>query len=295
MPFKPTTFKKLLSHPISLSLLFILFLVISSLISTGLSNLLLNILGISQQNTANPVLDLILQGIAYASNALPLLLWVRYVEKRSIFSLGLSIKTSKWKTLIQGWLISLVLCCLIVAVFLVTGAVRLKAVHLSVFSLPLLLFAFVVRHLQAGSEELLTRGWYFPSLSKSLGKWAGLLISSLVFGLLHVASGYVDGVFILNVILFAIFLCLYTWEKGNIWGAIAIHGFNNFLFSAIFAFDTPAYKAPSYAIFILENHSKHLLDNGFFGSSIACVLYETMVLILIGKRLFRNKKEGNKN
>ena len=74
-------------------------------------------------------------------------------------------------------------------------------------------------------EELFFRGLVFAGLRNSMSLWPAALISSLLWGLLHLSGGNLGVVAILVV--FGLFLAWLYERTGTIWAGIIAHGLNN--------------------------------------------------------------------
>lgn len=71
-------------------------------------------------------------------------------------------------------------------------------------------------------EEMLFRGVFYPILRDRLGVWPGVLISSLIFGIIHgdIAVG-------LTAFLLGIILALIYEYSRSLWTSILVHAINN--------------------------------------------------------------------
>jgi uncharacterized protein len=72
------------------------------------------------------------------------------------------------------------------------------------------------------AEELLFRGVIFKWLRDNWGLWPGILVSSLVFGIVHVEISVVVAAFVLGIIL----ALVYEYSR-SLWSAVLIHIINN--------------------------------------------------------------------
>lgn len=77
----------------------------------------------------------------------------------------------------------------------------------------------------AFGEELFFRGIVFAGLRGSMSLWPAALISSVLWGLLHLSGGNLGVVAILVV--FGLFLAWLYERTGTIWAGIVAHGLNN--------------------------------------------------------------------
>ena len=104
------------------------------------------------------------------------------------------------------------------------------------------MFAF---GLQAGTEELIFRGWMMERLSARYGLLAGVVGNSLLFMLMHMEAGGSETGSILSTIVFnlmtfllSVFLSLLVIRQRSIWGAAAWHAAWNWIFITWFGLPT---------------------------------------------------------
>lgn len=158
------------------------------------------------------------------------LAWVRFVERRSFASIGLT-PGRPVLTLAQGHLVGDLMMASIVAGIWIAGSLTAGgyapafASPASLASIALLLVGFVV---QSGTEELLFRGWMLSAITVKFGTLGGVVVSSLVFTLLHF-DPHGPVLFFINVFLFAVFACAWALRTGNIWGVMGWHAGWNWL------------------------------------------------------------------
>ncbi len=74
------------------------------------------------------------------------------------------------------------------------------------------------------TEEVLFRGMILPGLAQNYGKTTGIIVTALLFGIIHLNPWQFVPAFIMGVFLGWIYL-----ETKNIWLCIGLHGFNNAL------------------------------------------------------------------
>lgn len=72
------------------------------------------------------------------------------------------------------------------------------------------------------SEEILFRGYLLGKLRKYIPVWASILITSLLFGIVHFAWNVGVDVFALSII-----LCLLRIQTGRLWPSIILHMIKN--------------------------------------------------------------------
>jgi membrane protease YdiL (CAAX protease family) len=72
------------------------------------------------------------------------------------------------------------------------------------------------------AEELYFRGVFYQWLRQRWGVWPGILVSSLVFGIVHGELSVAGAAFVLGLILAWIYE-----QSGSLWIAILVHAINN--------------------------------------------------------------------
>ena len=77
-------------------------------------------------------------------------------------------------------------------------------------------------------EETFFRGYLFAGLLRGMNGWAAVLVSALLFTLVHGDIGSAVPLFI-----FGIVLAVVRWRTGSIWPGIALHAANNALAAAV--------------------------------------------------------------
>ncbi|RLY92329.1 CPBP family intramembrane metalloprotease [Kocuria tytonicola] len=150
--------------------------------------------------------------------ALALLAWVKFKEKRSIRSVGLT--AGAFRGLLVGSLVGFGMTAIVVAVNLIAGTATLGS--FSWGALGGVLIVLVGFAIQSSTEEIVFRGY----LSQALARWgapAAFLLQAVVFSALHSSNGGATFVTVLNLFLFATFLAAWTYVTGNLWAACAWH------------------------------------------------------------------------
>ncbi|MDW8681978.1 type II CAAX endopeptidase family protein [Streptococcus suis] len=238
----------------------------------------------------NAFVTLSLELLAFAFISLTIILWARFLEKSSWSGLGM-IKKGAFKDFILGWGIGaamLITCVLLMWGF---GAIRISSVQFS----PQLFGEFLVLVLawsvQGTTEELLTRGWMFSSLSAKYNIPVGILVSSLFFTFLHLGNDGISLIPLLDLTLFAILACLVMLKTGNLWVISGIHAAWNCFQGNVFAFPVSGTQAGQ-AFIAVETFGPDWLSGGAFGvegSVISLIVQGFMIAWLIYDLYFKNK------
>ncbi|HFI0131496.1 TPA: lysostaphin resistance A-like protein [Streptococcus suis] len=237
----------------------------------------------------NAFVTLSLELLAFAFISLAIILWARFVEKSPWLGLGMT-KKGAFKDFILGWGIGaamLITCVLLMWGF---GAIRISSVQFS----PQLFGEFLVLVLawsvQGTTEELLTRGWMFSSLSAKHNIPVGTLVSSLFFTFLHLGNDGISLIPLLDLTLFAILACLVMLKTGNLWVISGIHAAWNCFQGNVFAFPVSGTQAGQ-AFIAVETSGPDWLSGGAFGvegSVISLIVQGLMIAWLTYDLYFKN-------
>ena len=223
--------------------------------------------------------------------ALLVFLWVKFIEKRPFSSLGF-FKEGWLKELGRGFLIGAVQFSLVVVLLLVTGTGSLKLGQLNLQSLIFVVAIIPFWILQGGTEELVTRGWLFPAVSAKSNIFIGILISSALFGALHLFNPGVSILSIVNIILDGIFACFLMLKYDNMWVLAGMHGAWNFVQGNIYGIQISGQGASTSILNYSSQSSVDLLSGGAFGAEGS--IFATIVLIGCIAYLYWSLKKENR-
>ncbi|HFI0254503.1 TPA: lysostaphin resistance A-like protein [Streptococcus suis] len=238
----------------------------------------------------NAFVTLSLELLAFAFISLAIILWARFVEKSPWLGLGMT-KKGALKDFILGWGIGaamLITCVLLMWGF---GAIRISSVQFS----PQLFGEFLVLVLawsvQGTTEELLTRGWMFSSLSAKHNIPVGILVSSLFFTFLHLGNDGLSLIPLLDLTLFAILACLVILKTGNLWVISGIHAAWNCFQGNVFAFPVSGTQAGQ-AFIAVETSGPDWLSGGAFGveGSVISLIVQGLVIAWLIYDLYFKKE-----
>jgi membrane protease YdiL (CAAX protease family) len=160
--------------------------------------------------------------------------WLRFIEKRPLASIGL--RPGGAAAFLRGHLVG---CATILAVVLAIwlasayqAASYVPALRspLALLEIAVLLLCFAV---QASAEEIVFRGWMLSAIARKFNVPLGVVLSSLVFCLLHYSPGQPWFV-TLNLALFALFACAWAQRSNHIWGVMGWHAGWNWLLATGF-------------------------------------------------------------
>lgn len=156
--------------------------------------------------------------------------WVRWVEKRSLASVGLR-GEQRLKKFLIGLAVGIVMMGAIVTAIALSGGYRVVDLAPAFASpaalgwIALLLACFTA---QASVEEFVFRGWLFSTIMRRWNTTAAFILSSAAFTFLHF-SPRTSLLMLAMTFVYSIFACLWVRRSNSIWGVMGWHtGWNWF-------------------------------------------------------------------
>lgn len=147
-------------------------------------------------------------------------------------------------------------------------------VDLSNILLGVVLFVLV-----AIAEELLLRGYVLNNLMKSMHRLIALVISSVMFTLVHIFNPDFSWIGFLNILLAGILLGLpYIYTK-SLWLPIALHFSWNFFQGIIFGFNVSGHQ--TYSLFTQSRTADTIWNGGKFGfeGSVLSLIFQGIAIL----------------
>jgi len=252
---------KRISHIAIAILMVIGFIILGSLFSDFLLfNLILG----------NPVLKPVYKSfyqlvIGFLSMILFLWLWVRFFEGRKFFTIGFT-KQNFLKKYLNGFLIGLGMLTLVVGIMIMAGLVKFNVANISfnANTLWIVILMLIGYMIQGGSEEIIFRGWQLQVIGARYKPWLGIVISSIMFALLHGLNKGITIVAIVNILLFGLLLAFFVLRKNSIWAACGWHSAWNWGMSSIFGLEVSGSEKIG-SILNLSSSGPDYLAGGIFG------------------------------
>jgi len=209
-------------------------------------------------------------------------LFQKFISREDFVSIGLNFvgfKIDFYKGLLAG-------AVLICSGFILLTVLHLTLIDLTYFSFYDQIFYFFLFTIVSLNEEIAIRGYILHNLSSSFNKYVALIISSLVFMIMHLGNPNIGILPLVNLFLAGIFLGIYTIHKNNLWFPIGAHLTWNYLQGPIFGFEVSGNKINS--LFEQKPNGHELLTGGNFGfeGSIILTLF-LMISIFYMDRYFQ--------
>ncbi|NQN53875.1 CPBP family intramembrane metalloprotease [Streptococcus suis] len=238
----------------------------------------------------NSFMTLSLELFAFAFISLAIILWARFVEKSPWLGLGIR-KKGALKDFLLGWGIGAAMLTTCVLLMWGFGAIQVTSFQFSANLVGEFLILVLAWSVQGTTEELLTRGWMFSSLSAKHNIPVGILVSSLFFTFLHLGNNAISIIPLLDLTLFAILACLVLLKTGNLWVISGIHAAWNCFQGNVFAFPVSGTQAGQ-AFISVTTSGPEWLSGGAFGvegSIISLIVQGLMIAWLVYDLYFQTQ------
>lgn len=193
--------------------------------------------------------------------------------------MGFSLR-GRGKDIFLGMVAALIIYSLGFGLLLALGEVAVVSMH---FSAKDLLLSWVLMLLVSLTEEVAFRGYVLGSmLNEGINRYAALIISSVLFSLLHLFNPNFSFVAFLNIFLAGMMLgSTYIYTR-NLWFPISLHLFWNWLQGPVLGMEVSGTQAGN-TLLQLRLSEHNLINGGAFGfeGSLLCTALEVIAIIVI--------------
>ncbi|WP_064966671.1 CPBP family intramembrane glutamic endopeptidase [Tenacibaculum ovolyticum] len=202
--------------------------------------------------------------------------FMKYVDKEHFTLLGFQSK-NRGKDILIGVFIGFVV--VLISYFLL---IKLNQItHLRyVFNFQEVCFSILVYITVSFSEEVLFRGYILKNLLISIYSPLALVLSALLFSLMHSFNSNIDWFSFLSLFLGGILLGVSYVYTRNLWFPIALH-FSWNLFQTLFGFNVSGHDFYSFIEF--EVKKNNIFNGGNFGfeGSIFSIIFQLILIACI--------------
>ena len=204
----------------------------------------------------------------------------RFIDKQPIESLGLKLNLQALFDVLAGIGISALQMGLIYALMAGLGWLTFEGFAWEFDPIATVISStlsfFVVFLLVGWNEELLSRGYHLQNIASGLNLTWGVIISSAVFSLFHLANPGATWVSTAGLFLAGIFLaCGYVRTK-QLWLSIGLHIGWNFFEGVVFGF--PVSGLDIYALIRIHVTGPVLWTGGAFGPEAGLIVLPSLIL-----------------
>lgn len=215
--------------------------------------------------------------------------WLGFVEKRPYWTLGYELKGALAQYS-RGFFLGALMFAGSIGILALFGSVSFEQGDPSQQGLAalggvlLVLLGWIV---QGGAEEALMRGWVLPVIGARYKPWIGLLISSIIFTILHGLNPNLSVIALVNLMLFGVFAGLYAMREGSMWGISALHSVWNWVQGNFFGFQVSGTNASGGTLLNLMETGADWLTGGEFGPegglAVTTVLVVGILIVMFWK------------
>jgi hypothetical protein len=204
----------------------------------------------------------------------------RFLDKQPIESLGLKLNRQAIFDVLAGIGITLLQMGAIFFAMLGLGWATFTGFAwefdplVSVVNNSLLFFLIFV--LVGWNEELLSRGYHLQTLASGLNLFWGVILSSAVFGLLHIFNPNATWVSVAGIFLAGIFFAYAYLRTRQLWLPIGLHIGWNFFEGVVFGF--PVSGLDIYALARIEVIGPELWTGGAFGPEAGLIVLPSLII-----------------
>ena len=234
--------------------------------------------------------------VAFTVTGLLTFAWVLLIERRPLSSIGLT--ASGVAPFFRGFAIGIVTIGAIVAAIWATGGYQADGFGLAFANteaLTAIAILFACFMVQASVEEIIFRGWLMSVLARRFNVPAAVIVTSVVFMLLHYGPG-TKAIAMASTFLFSLFACLWALKANNIWGVMGWHAGWNWLLATGFEVPVTGIDAHVPALVVkLIPRAGDLLTGGAQGpeASVICLAFFAGASALLLWRLRRRPDQQN--
>lgn len=260
----------------------VLMLLIGGCLSILLSSILFVVNpSLLASETKLPPAYLLLSGIAEASAVtLSIFFARRFLDKRSIESLGLKLNPRTLFDILAGILITLLQMGLIYSFMYWMGWITFQGFAWQFDPISLVLkntvLFFVIFIFVAWTEELLCRGYQLQTIASGLNLFWGVILSSAIFGILHIFNPGANWASTVGIFLAGLFFAYAYVRTRQLWLPMGMHLGWNFFEGVGFGF--PVSGLDIYPLTRIQVHGPELWTGGPFGPEAGLIVIPALIV-----------------
>ena len=174
----------------------------------------------------------------------------------------------------EGLLFGIVLGTIeILLILLILSLTTKIIINFNGFKISILLY-LIIFFIIAVSEEAISRGFIFANLYNHSNRYLAIIISSLIFSIMHAFNSSFNWIAMLNIVLIGIFFCQLYIKRMNLSIPIGFHFSWNLLQGPIFGFSVSGFTTQG--ILRIESFSRSKFP--FEGFGLEGSLISTLVI-----------------
>jgi membrane protease YdiL (CAAX protease family) len=204
----------------------------------------------------------------------------RWLDKRSFESLGLKLDRHTLLDILAGIGITFIQMGFIYVLMLGLGWLTFEGFAWEFDPINVVIgsvLSFLVVFIFVGwNEELLSRGYHLQTIASGINLFWGVILSSAVFGLLHLGNPNATWVSAAGIFFAGVFLAYGYIRTKQLWLPIGLHIGWNFFEGVVFGF--PVSGLDIYALTRITVHGPELWTGGAFGPEAGLIVLPAILL-----------------
>jgi membrane protease YdiL (CAAX protease family) len=204
----------------------------------------------------------------------------RWLDRRSIVSLGLHFGRHVLREILIGILMTFVIFGFTYTILSIAGWVHFEGFAWQSMSsshiAKEILWSFLLFTLVGWNEELLSRGYHLQTLASGLNLTWGAILSSAIFGLLHLGNPNATWASAAGIFFAGLFLAYAYIRTKQLWLSIGLHIGWNFFEGPIFGF--PVSGLDTFRLMKITVSGPELWTGGAFGPEAGLVILPALAL-----------------
>jgi membrane protease YdiL (CAAX protease family) len=209
----------------------------------------------------------------------------RFLENVPWRALGLSLHQGWFRDLALGYVIGFAALALAVGIATAAGGLRFTfaASGAIVPALRSLVGATVLISIAALAEEALFRGYPLQTFTRARLNWFGLLLTSLIFGAVHLSNPNVVGLTFTNTVLAGVWLAVAYLRTRSLWFPLGLHWSWNWALGWFFSLPVSGLNLVSHPLLQGTDLGPAWLTGGSYGieGGVACTIALVAVTLFI--------------
>src|SRR6266498_4082 len=216
----------------------------------------------------------------------------RWLDKRSLESLGLKFSAQSIIDIFAGIGISFLQMGFIYAVTLLIGWLTFKGFAwnfdpINVVIAGVLNF-FIIFVIVGFKEEILSRGYHLQTIASGINLFWGVIISSAIFGLLHLANPNATWISAAGIFFAGLYLAYGYIRTKQLWLSIGLHIGWNFFEGVVFGF--PVSGLNIYPLIRIDVQGPEIWTGGAFGPEAGLIVLPSLILGAVLIYLYTTKR-----
>jgi len=226
-------------------------------------------------------------------------LMMKFVDEKPFYTLGFK-NSEIGRDLALGVFVGFIIMFFGFFTLYFTNQIQVKKIEFDIYSF----FAGLLLFISVGiTEEVLVRGYILKNLLASFNQYISLLISAVLFSILHLGNDFIDSIGFFQLFVGGLLLGIPYVITQKLWFSIALHFSWNFFQGTIFGFNVSGNQ--QYSIVQGSFKTATVWNGGNFGfeGSLLCLLFQMIAIGFVlymynyksAFKLYRFEKSINQN